>query len=162
MKRKKIFIAILIIALIVSNGYFISQSQKLDYAILIGFPIQSKVEDTIAIDFSKSQPLKKKEEVNTILFSLIYATSIEEDEAMTELPDAIIFISDPVENITYYQVRTWLNDDTIIFKIGDESNYQYKKIENTYYMEQLKNIVIRHIDQYAGGMHAENRKFSYY
>lgn len=162
MKRKMIFVAILIIALIMSNGYFISQSQKLDYVIQIGFPIQSKADSTMAVDFSKSQPLKKKEEVNIVLFSLIYADSMEESGEITELPDVVISISDPVENIMYCQVSAWLNDDAIIFKIGDESNYQYKKIENTYYMEQLKNIVIRHIDQYAGGMHAENRKFPYY
>ena len=147
-KLRKILIIFLIILLILSNGYFILKSQKLDYDILIGIPVKSKTNNTIAVDFSKSQPLEKKREMNIVIFSFMNADSVEVDESVEDLPDAIIWVSDPEEKITYYRACIWLDDNAVIFKIEDESSSEYKKIDNTYYASELKHIINNHIDLY--------------
>ena len=69
MKMKKILTAILVIVLIISNAYFIYESQKSDYEIWIGVPVKGE-DDSAAVDYQKSKPLKEKEHGIPILFFL--------------------------------------------------------------------------------------------
>ena len=59
MKMKKILTAILVIVLIISNAYFIYESQKSDYEILIGVPVKGE-DDSAAVNYQKSKPLTEK------------------------------------------------------------------------------------------------------
>ena len=94
-ENKKILTAILVTVLIISNAYFIYESQK-------------------------SKPLTEKEDRNTVLFSLLQARSIEKPKIMEQLADAVIMIGDPQAGISYAQITLWVDESSIIAETGDE------------------------------------------
>lgn len=67
-KVKSIITNMVIIILILSNVYLITRPQKLDYEIIIGSPTKIEEENVVGIDYTKSKPIKKKSEYETILF----------------------------------------------------------------------------------------------
>ena len=140
MKMKKILTAILVIVLIISNAYFIYESQKSDYEILIGVPVKGE-DDSAAVNYQKSKPLTEKEDRNTVLFSLLQARSIEKPEITEQLADAVIAISDPQANISYAQISLWVDESSIIAETGDEELPDYKEITDNSYADELRNII---------------------
>ena len=108
MKIKKILIVILVLFLIISNIYFVIRTPKLDYKILIGIPVNSEGDNSVGVDFTKSKPLKDKEDVTTIFLSLLRARTIDKTETTEHLPDAVITISDYSQaciSTDYFMVR---------------------------------------------------------
>ena len=139
-ENKKILSAIHVTVLIISNAYFIYESQKSDYEILIGVPVKGE-DDSAAVDYQKSKPIKEKEDRNTVLFSLLKARSIEKPEITEQLADAVIAISDPQANISYAQISLWVDESSIIAETGDEELLDYKEITDNSYADELRNII---------------------
>lgn len=135
---KKILIFISIIILFIGNIYFINKSQKLDYEILIGIPIKGENSDTICVNTSKSKPLNNRNEINIIIFSLMNASSIEKPELSKSIPGSTIWSNDSKEGITYYKINLWINENSIIIENENETKTEYKKIDNTYSITNLK------------------------
>lgn len=150
MKHKKIIFGILVVLLIISNLYFITKSRQLDYEILIGVPAIGEENASAGVNFTRSKPLKEKAEVNTVLFSLLHSTYIQNPQINEAYPDAILWISDPDENITYYQAALWVKEDSIILKRQQDENAEYSVIGSSYDTEELKHIIQRHIISYKG------------
>ncbi len=69
------------------------------------------------------------------------AISVQSPEIMTVSPDAVIWISDSEENITYVQTALWLEEDSVIFGLKKEDDFEYKKVNDDYYVTELKKIV---------------------
>lgn len=149
MKIKKILIVILVLFLIISNIYFVIRTPKLDYKILIGIPVNSEGDNSVGVDFTKSKPLKDKEDVTTIFLSLLRARTIDKTETTEHLPDAVITISDYSQAcISYAQITLWLDESSIVLKIEDSRIPNYKKIENIYDVTELKKIIKRQMKFY--------------
>ena len=148
MKMKKIRTVILIILLIISNIYFIIQSQKLDYDILIGVPTKGEDDysDTVSGDFTNSKPLKEKDDVATELSSLINSSPIEKSQINDQVPDAVMFWGKSQSNIAY-KTMFWLNESSIIFTTENGENHEYRKIDESY-VTKLKNIIISQTNIY--------------
>ena len=150
MKMKKILTAILVIVLIISNAYFIYESQKSDYEILIGVPVKGE-DDSAAVDYQKSNPIQEKEDRNTVLFSLLKARSIEKPEITEQLADAVIAISDPQANISYAQISLWVDESSIIAETEDEELPDFKEIADNSYADELRNIIEKQTSLYCKG-----------
>lgn len=147
-KLKNVLICILIILLILSNVYFLKKSQETGYEMLIGIPAINEEHVVSGADFSKSTPLKNKSQVDTAFFSLLNANTIQKPAIADNQPDAVIWISEPKEGITYLQINLWLDEDSIIFITENTSSHEYREIDNTYYAAELKKIIENQVDLY--------------
>lgn len=136
--------------LIISNVYFIYESQKSDYEILIGVPVKGE-DDSAAVDYQKSKPLTEKEDRNTVLFFLLQARSIEKPKITEQLADAVIAISDPQANIFYAQIFLWGDESSIIAETGDEELPDHKEIAGNSYADELRNIIEKQTSLYRKG-----------
>ncbi len=103
MKIKKILIVILVLFLIISNIYFVIRTPKLDYKILIGIPVNSEGDNSVGVDFTKSKPLKDKEDVTTIFLSLLRARTIDKTETTEHLS-----VSDVLSSHLYPMTLLWI------------------------------------------------------
>ena len=152
MKIKKILIVILVLFLIISNIYFVIRTPKLDYKILIGIPVNSEGDNSVGVDFTKSKPLKDKEDVTTIFLSLLRARTIDKTETTEHLPDAVITISDYSQAcISYAQITLWVDKSSIIAETGDEELPDYKEIADNSYADELRNIIEKQTSLYRKG-----------
>lgn len=145
--KNTLMLGILVILLCFSNVYFFRQAQTLDYSIVIGTPTQKGQDGSIGMDFTQSQPLKEQTQMDIVLFSLIRANSIEKEDSTDALPYAILAISSPQKNITHMYVAVWLTDDAVLLATREDGEYQnYKRLDNPYYMEELKKLIESQIE----------------
>lgn len=138
---KNVLICCLVILLILSNVYYINCSQTTCYRILIGVPAVNEENVVAGTDFSRSTPLENKSQVDTVIFSLLNSNMIQKTAIADSHPDAVIWINDPKESVTYLQVNLWLDNDSIIFSIENADLLEYRIINNTYYASEIKEII---------------------
>ena len=129
---------LLIISLLIGNIYLYTKIQKLDYDIVIGVPVVGENGD-IANNFLNSKPISNKDDFNSLIFSLIDATSINKPIICENLPNSIITINDRENAIQYYDAYVWIDGTSLI--IGTiEENPIYKIIDTNNSQKILKII----------------------
>lgn len=142
--KKKFLITILFVLLAIGNIYFFIRSNKPDYNIAIGKPV-----DNEAVDFTNSESLRDKNDIDTVILSLIHADSISESDlletTLTRTPDAEIKLTGSVENIAYL-FSLWLEKDSIILKIDE--TYKELSFSDSPYGTELKDLVEKQLENY--------------
>lgn len=142
---RKVIIAVLIVALIISNVFFIRKAQQSDYRIQIGIPVNAAGNELSGIDFTKAEPLKNPDEISAILFALMNTQDAEKSELTDEIPNAVIFVGKEKSNVAQMTVTVWMNESTLVLKIGDDVNSGYKEIGNESYSADFQRILQEHI-----------------
>lgn len=120
MKGKKIayiLLGIIILCLLGGNLYFIRESKKPMYKIVIGTPVDSERTNTGDI-------VKNKEDAHLIEFALMNAISIEKPEISKRLPDATIWLNDWNLGLSYLIIDVWFDGDKAIFAMGFDPEYK--------------------------------------
>lgn len=146
--KKKIsgILAIVVMILLAgSNIYFIHKSGELDYSIMIGIPSADENGELGAVDFTKSKPLSDREDMNTVIFSLMGAVAAEDKPEQN--PDAEVWISDAKSGICYCKVRLWIGDHEILLEREDTDGNAYEKIVNELYVTKWKSIIENQISK---------------
>ena len=119
MKRGYCILAALLIELLaVCNLHLWVNEQKPDYTVRIGKPNIEGANFVASVDFTESEPLRSKADVDTVLFSLISGNTIQEPFSPSEPPDGVLFISDSAGYGIGYHVTVWLDGETAIFAMG--------------------------------------------
>lgn len=145
-------VGLLILALIVSNGYFMHKARNAGYEIQIGRAFPAPVLDengneigrTLGIDFTLSKPLKEKSEINAVIFSLIGADTVEKPAVAEEDPRGGLLIVDRETGIGY-QYYLWLDGNSVIFGTGSPEAMVYRENKIA---AQLRDLVVRQLMAY--------------
>lgn len=141
-KCKTILIPLFIILLVFGNIYFYSNSQKLAYNIVIGTPVKGESGD-IGNNFSDSSPISDKDEFNTLIFSIMDATSVNRPTICETLPNATIMFNDYKYGIQYYSINVWVRNNSVFIETtGDKSTY---KIINSSRCQDFLNIIQKYM-----------------
>lgn len=148
----RIAVGILILALIAGNVYFANKAQHTGYEIAIGRANLAPVMDdgkeigkTLAVDFTKSKPLKESSQVTTVLFALLGAEPIEAP-ALPEEPDAGLMLLDKAMGVAL-NYSLWLTEDSIILGVGPQNELQYREIKDDM---GLREMVQQQLRAYGG------------
>lgn len=145
MKNKTtFFLTVLFVLLILGNVYFINAANKASYEILIGKPVIGE-NGSEAVDFQHSTPLKRKSDIDTIVFSLLRAVPAEPPQTA---PDAVMWITDPSGNMVHYQWYLWIVDDAFIFSGSLEDTAVYEQASSNYYVAELQRIIESQLTPY--------------
>lgn len=124
---------VIILGLVAGNVYFINESRKPPYPMMIGRLVRVD-----RIDFG--DVIKSKEDVHDITFALIDARSIEKPEVSNNLPDATLWINDWHIGVTWRIVDVWFDGDEVIFGSRDKN---YKTIIGNQ-GERIKEIIFKY------------------
>ncbi len=135
-------------AIIIGSTFFTSQSQELDYAILIGVPARNDDNMVDGIDFSKSVPLGNQLDMDTTIFSLLFSSTVDNPEGIERDPDAVIWISESKNEMTYYRANVWLNEDSIVFERKFYDAIEYQVVSEPYYVQELTKVIEGQIQLY--------------
>lgn len=147
-KLKPILLTALMLALVLSNVYFIRQAQKPDYEILVGRVVAASATDeagghTVGVDFTNAKPLGK-EEVSTVFMALITADSYTPADAIAEIPDAQMLLPLTHEDAVYtYEINLWLQGDSILYRFGQDGTCGV--ITNANWVADLTSILEGHL-----------------
>lgn len=145
-KGKAIWFIIAVALLVVSNGYWIINSAKPDHTIRIGKPTVDDNNIITSIDFSQSESLRRKGEVDTILFSLLGGNNISKPSIVNEAPDAVLLINASAGYGIVFQAVLWLDGENVIFSMGSTELSQYKQIDHAV---DLIALVEEHMKPYS-------------
>lgn len=118
---RNILIGICIILLVVCNGWLIYRSNIPDTDVRIG-----TVSDTGSMDFTNSYSLAK-DDVHTVLLSLIQATPAEQEQAMERAADAVLSIAQRGSEKAVY-VYVWKTADGVVVSSDANNASAYKRI----------------------------------
>lgn len=142
MKQKKIRNILLIIIILVlfgGNVYFISESKKPMYKILIGTPT-----DSGGIHFGDA--VKNSEDAQVLELALMRSNSIDKPEISNRLPDAAIWLNDWNVGVAYLVMDVWFDEDKVIFALGgkdSEFDVEYKATVGTFGAD-VQNIISKY------------------
>ncbi|MEM1486018.1 hypothetical protein V6615_14280 [Oscillospiraceae bacterium PP1C4] len=142
MMRKKILtvcIVFLVVGLGIGNVYFMYESRKPHYKMMIG--------NYVNVDLIYSgNVVNNKEDAQVVELALMRSTSIDKPEVSNRLPDASISISDWNVGMAYMIIDVWFDEDKVIFVLGgNDSQFgtQYKEVVGTFATD-VKHIVSKY------------------
>lgn len=130
MMRKKLFIvciAVLIAGLGIGNLYFMYESRKPHYKMMIGNYVNADL-------IYSGDIVKNKEDAQLIELALMRSTSIRKPEVSNRLPDASISIGDWKVGVAYIMMDVWFDGDKAIFALGGKDSQfgaEYKESVGT-------------------------------
>lgn len=133
--------AVLILGLLLCTVYFIAKDNQPQYRILIGTSVEGTSD---AVDFQEGKPLHEKD-VDTVIFSMVYAQSIEKPDVANTTPDAVIYIGKANTNIAQATLTLWLNGSSIIFTTDPDDSSSYKTT-SSFYASALQELILSQIN----------------
>lgn len=142
--KKPLIIVVLSIFLLQGCIFAVKRANEPPYEIRIGVPVYDAESNTVGWNFDRSEMVKTKHNINTILFSLIQARSAEPPQRSQAQADAVIHVHDPDEGRAWF-FTVWIEEDSLL--IYTETDY---KVLNTtsYGYEDLKALLETHIRAY--------------
>jgi len=141
-KSWKIIITIVLVLLLLQGVIFaVKQANKPPYEIRFGVPVYDAQSDTLAMDFSGSEPLKMKHDINSTLFSLIQAPSATDFSGSKQDASAVMQIFDPDEHTAWF-FTIWVEENAII--VDTESGYKILT-DNSYGYDSFLELLNRHV-----------------
>ncbi len=138
-RLKAILPYILILLLLCSNLYFILRPEEdpADYRITFARVGEG---DSSEESFLFSEPLTDKDEIDTVIFSLMHAEVVEPPEAVKAPADTSLWITSVRSGMGYIRAKLWLYEGKIIYCPDGDDQPIYRVIDTPYYAEQLTKL----------------------
>lgn len=136
-KISKIAISLLIVALIISNIFFIVRvyqvSQESGFGIIIGKVESNEEQEVEGVSYLRSDNITKKKDVSAILDALIFSEYVAEPPAVEKAPQAQLILALPSKEYgEVYMLNLWLGEDEVIIGIGSDNKVYRRSLDKNF------------------------------
>ena len=140
-----VLLVLLIVGLLAGSLFFIFRGDGSDFSLTIGIPQTDSDGQITAIDFTRSKPLERPEDINTVVFSFVTGQFLQ-DSPPTVSPDALLSMTDTSRGLSFL-VEVWLCEDSVIFTTDSDDGNVYRELKGTY-ADSLRSLVEQQIALY--------------